>query len=116
MLVGVFFDMMLIKEESQTRKKLEYYILYYTFHNMNIPFDCKTITFAIKSLKYGKGYIAMTLSNLVHRRYLTEPEVGIYVMTEDSFEIIQTTNPDFAKEIKSRLKYDKTVKCQNSSS
>jgi len=115
-LVGVFFDMMLIKEESETRKKLEYYILYYTYHNINIPFDCKTIYFAIESLGYQKNYVAMTLSKLVQRRYLTEPQLGIYVMTKDSFEIIQTTNPDFAKQIKSRLKYDKTVKCQNSSS
>lgn len=57
----------------------------------------------------------MTLSKLKRMRYISEPRLGIYVMNRESFEIIQTTNPEFAKEIKSKLVYDKTVSCQKSS-
>ena len=106
---------MLVKSQSETKKNLEYYILYYIYHNLNIPFDCKTICFAISGLGYHKNYVAMTLSKLKKMRYISEPRLGIYVMTDESFEIIQTTNPEFAKEIKSKLMYDKTVSCQKSS-
>jgi len=107
--------MMLQRSVNESRKNLEFYILYYTYHNLNIPFDCKTICFAINGLGYQKNYVAMTLSKLKRMRYISEPRLGIYVMNRESFEIIQTTNPEFAKEIKSKLVYDKTVSCQKSS-
>ncbi len=106
---------MLQRSVNESRKNLEFYILYYTYHNLNIPFDCKTICFAINGLGYQKNYVAMTLSKLKRMRYISEPRLGIYVMNRESFEIIQTTNPEFAKEIKSKLVYDKTVSCQKSS-
>ncbi len=115
MLVGDFFAMMLIHPKNELKKNLEFYILYYTYHNLNIPFDCKTICFAIESIGYQKNYVAMTLSKLKKMRYISEPKLGIYVMDETSFEIIQTTNPELAKEIKSKLIYDKSVNCQQSS-
>jgi len=105
---------MLVKKERELSKNLDYYVLYYTYHNINIPFDCKTIHFVLQGLSYRKNYLAMTLSKLVRNRYLTEPQLGIYVMTDESFEIIETTNPILAKEIKSKLHYDKTVSCQKS--
>ena len=107
--------MMLQKSQSETKKNLEYYVLYYTYHNLNIPFDCRTICFAISDIGYQKNYVAMTLSRLKKMRYISEPKLGIYVMNETSFEIIQTTNPELAKEIKSKLMYDKSVNCQQSS-
>lgn len=107
--------MMSVKPVIETKKNLEFYILYFTYHNLNIPFDCKTICYAINGLGYQKNYVAMTLSKLKRMRYISEPRLGIYVMNEESFEIIQTTNPEFAKEIKSKLMYDKTVSCQKSS-
>ena len=111
---GVFFAMMLEKSQSETKKNLEYYILYYTYHNLNIPFDCRTICFAISGLGYQKNYVAMTLSRLKKMRYISEPKLGIYLMNEENFEIIKTTNPEFAKELKLKLVYDKTVSCQKS--
>jgi len=110
-LVGDFFGMLLQKSEDQKGKGLDFYILYYTFHNINIPFDCKTIGFALRALGYQKNYLAMTLSRLVRCRFLSEPKLGIYCMTQDTFEILKTLDPQLAQEIKSRLKYDKTVEC-----
>jgi len=114
-LVGDFFDMMLIHPKNQIKRNLEFYILYYTYHNLNIPFDCKTICFAIRGLGYQKNYVAMCLSRLVKMRYISEPKLGIYLMDKESIEIIQTTNPELSKEIKSKLMYDKTVSCPKSS-
>lgn len=115
MLVGDFFTMLI--QDTQTKvqeKNLDFYILYYTYHNINIPFDCKTIGFALKSLGYQKNYVAITLSKMVRNRYLSEPQLGVYVMDQRSFEILESHDPDIAKEIKSKLKYDKTVSCQKS--
>ena len=111
MLVGDFFGMLIQKSENQRTKALDYYILYYTFHNLNIPFDCKTISFALRGLGYQKNYLAMTLSRLVRCRFLAEPKLGIYCMTQDTFEILKTLDPELSQEIKSRLHYDKTVEC-----
>jgi len=111
--VGDFFGMLIQKSESEREKALDFYILYYTFDNFNIPFDCKTISFALRALGYQKNYLAITLSRLVRCRFLAEPERGIYCMTQDTFEILKTLDPDLAQEIKSRIKYDKTVKCPN---
>jgi hypothetical protein len=103
--------MLIQKSQIEKGKALDYYILYYTFHNINIPFDCKTIGFALRGLGYQKNYLAMTLSRLVKCRFLAEPKLGIYCMTQDTFEILHTIDPELAQEIKSRLKYDKTVNC-----
>ena len=106
--------MLLQKTETNVQKNLDFYILYYTFHNINVPFDCKTISFALRNLGYRKNYVAITLSKLVRNRYLYEPILGVYVMTERGFEVLETNDPVFAKEIKSKLRYDKTVNCQKS--
>jgi len=112
-LVGDFFGMLIQKRAEEKGKGLDFYILYYTFHNINIPFDCKTLGFALSGLNYKKNYLAMTLSKLVRNRFLDEQALGIYCMTQESFEILSTLDPVIAKEIKSRLMYDKTVKCPN---
>jgi len=106
--------MMLVDLQTQVKRNLEFYILYYTYHNRNVPFSCKTISFALKELKYKSTYVGITLSRLRRCRYLTEPILGIYVMTEESFQFIKDTNPELAQEIKSKLKYQKTVNCQKS--
>lgn len=111
MLVGDFFGMLVQKREEEKGKGLDFYILYYTFHNINIPFDCKTLGFALRGLNYKKNYLAMTLSKLVRSRFLDEQALGIYCMTQDSFKMLNTLDAQLAKEIKSRLKYDMTVKC-----
>jgi len=103
--------MLIQKSENQKGKGLDFYILYYTFHNINIPFDCKTIGFALRALGYQKNYLAMTLSRLVKCRFLAEPKLGIYCMTQDTYEILQTIDPELSQEIISRLRYDKTVEC-----
>jgi hypothetical protein len=105
--------MLIQKREEEKGKALDFYILYYTFHNINIPFDNKTLGFALSGLNYKKNYLAMTLSKLVKTRFLEEQSNGIYCMTQDSFKILDTLDPQLAKELKSRLKYDKTVKCPN---
>ncbi len=115
--------MMLQKSQTKLSKNLDFYILWYSYQLMeltkylpiNVTFDNKTILFALRGLGYQKNYIAMTLSKLVRIKYLNEPEIGVYKMTEDCFEIIKVTNPEFAKEIKSKLTYDKTVNWQKSS-
>lgn len=106
--------MMLVNAQTELKRNLEFYILYFTYHNRNVPFSCKTISFALKELKYKNSYIGITLSKLRRFRYLTEPILGVYVMTEKSFQSIKDTNPDLAQEIKSKLKYQKTVNCQKS--
>jgi len=106
--------MMLVNPQTELKRNLEFYILYYTYHNRNVPFSCKTIAFALKELKYKNSYIGITLSKLRRFRYLTEPRLGVYVMTDDSFQSIKDTNPDLAQEIKSKLMYDRSVNCQKS--
>ncbi len=105
--------MLIQKREQERGKGLDFYILYYAFHNINIPFDCKTLAFALRGLDYKKNYLAMTLSRLKKCRFLTEEAHGIYCMTQESFKMLDTLDPVLAKELKCRLKFEKSVECQN---
>lgn len=97
--------MMLVNPQTELKRNLEFYILYYTYHNRNVPFSCKTISFALKELKYKNSYIGITLSKLRRFRYIAEPKLGVYMMTDESFQSIKDINPELAQEIKSKLKY-----------
>lgn len=95
--------MMLQNLESEIKKNLEFFILSYTLQNQDVPFNCKTICYALREINYQKNYIAITLSKLVKIKYLSEPELGVYVMTYDTFQVIENTNPVLAQEIKSNM-------------
>lgn len=96
------------------KKNLEFFILSYTLQNQNVPFNCKTISYALKGLNYQKNYIAITLSKLVRFKYISEPELGVYVMTNEAFQVIKNTNPVLAQEIKSNMKCDNVRNWQKS--
>ena len=104
MLAGDFFAMLVICENQLEQKKdLAFFILCYTYMHRNIPFNCKSLSFALKSLGYKKSYVAISLSKLRRLRFLIEPELGIYVMTDETFELINKTNPKLAQEIKVKV-------------
>ena len=69
--------MMLEELNLSEKKSLDFYILFYTYHNRNVPFNVKTILFTMKGLGYQKNYLAMTISKLSKLRYLSEPDLGI---------------------------------------
>jgi len=106
--------MMLQKLQSEVKKNLEFFILSYTLQNQEVPFNCKTISYALRELNYQKNYIAITLSKLVKFKYLSEPELGVYVMSNDTFQVIENTNPVLAQEIKSNMKCNNVRNWQKS--
>ncbi len=104
------------KSKSERKVPLDFYILWLGYHHMNIPFNAKTMMYALKGLGYQKNYLAMTLSKLSKKRFLFTDELGIFLMTEITFEHIEIVNPTLAKDIKSKLMYDKLLNWQKSTS
>lgn len=116
-MVGDFF-MSIQNQVSKNEKKnpLDFYILWIGYHHLNLPFNAKTMMYALKGLGYQKNYLAMTLSKLSRKRFLFTDNCGIFLMTETTFEHIEIVNPALAKDIKSKLMYDKLLNCQKSTS
>lgn len=101
-------------EQVRTKKDLSFFILYYMYKHQNIPFNSKSLSFALKSLGYKKSYVAISLSKLRRLRFLSEPEVGIYVMTGEAFDSIQRLDPKLAQEIKYKVTNNNTESWQKS--
>ena len=112
MLVGDFF--MMLQNLQEIKKNLEFFILSFTLQYRDVPFNCKTISYALRGLNYQKNYIAITLSKLVRFKYISEPELGVYIMTNDTFKVIENTNPVLAQEIKSNMKCNNIENWQKS--
>jgi len=102
------------KSKNEKKASLDFYILWLTFHHMNIPFNAKTMMYALRGLGYQKNYLAMTLSKLSKKRFLFTDRLGVFLMTEQTFEHIEVVSPSLAEDIKSKLVYNKLLNWQKS--
>jgi len=88
-------------------KNIEFYFLNFFYNNRNLPFNAKTLHCHFKCMGYKQGYTAISLSKLGRARYLSEPEIGVYMMRDSDFDKIKKLNPQLAESIKLKINHNK---------